>query len=332
MRFPTLSNNAAGALMALAAFAVFSTHDVIVKKLGATYSPFQVVFITALLSFPILTLVMMSDQKPDTIHPKHPYWMTIRSIVGVAAALCAFYAVTALPLSQFYAFIFASPLIITVLAISMLGEVVRLRRGLAIVVGLIGVLIVIRPGSAEFSTGHIAAITAACAGAFVSIITRKIGADERGVVMMIYPMMSNLFITALLLPFVYVQIPLADLGLFAIDTLLVLTAMWLLVAAYTRTDAIIVAPMQYSQIIWATLFGFFIFAETPEWQTYLGTAVIVLSGIYILKREATSDASENTPVLKTRTRAGHVMSVRVGHMLRRQRRRDALAAEDRANK
>lgn len=63
MRLPTLSNNAAGALMALAAFAVFSTHDVTVKKLGATYLPFQVVFITALLSFPILTLAMMSDQK-----------------------------------------------------------------------------------------------------------------------------------------------------------------------------------------------------------------------------------------------------------------------------
>ena len=76
--------------------------------------------------------------------------MTIRSVVGVAAALCAFYAVTALPLSQFYAFIFASPLIITILAIPMLGEVVRLRRGLAIVVGLIGVLIVIRPGLQNF--------------------------------------------------------------------------------------------------------------------------------------------------------------------------------------
>ena len=72
MRFPALSNNVAGALMALAAFAVFSTHDVIVKKLGATYSPFQVVLITAHLSFPILTLVMMSDQKPHTIRPKHP--------------------------------------------------------------------------------------------------------------------------------------------------------------------------------------------------------------------------------------------------------------------
>lgn len=319
MRPNPTSSNASGAILALIAFALFSSHDVIVKKLGETYSPFQVVFITALLSFPILTLVMMRDHKPDTLQPRHPYWIAIRSIVGVGSALCAFYAVSSLPLSQFYAFLFAAPLIITILAIPMLGETVRLRRGLAILVGLGGVLIVLRPGTSEFTSGHAAAIAAACAGALVSIITRKIGAEERGVVMIIYPMMANLIVTAMILPFVYVQVPLADLGLFAIDTVLILVAMWLLVAAYSRTDAIIVAPMQYSQIIWATLFGILIFSEYPEWQTYLGTGVIVLSGLYILRREASGEASQNTPVLKTRTRSGHTMALRVGHILRKQR-------------
>lgn len=119
----------------------------IVKKLSPTYSPFQIVFITALLSLPILTLVMMRDSTSDTLQPKHPYWVAVRSIVGVVAALCTFYAIMALPLSQFYAFLFASPLIITIIAIPMLGEVVRMRRGLAVLVGLIGVLIVLRPGS-----------------------------------------------------------------------------------------------------------------------------------------------------------------------------------------
>ena len=314
------SSNTRGALLALLAFAVFSTHDVIVKKLGATYSPIQVVFFTALLSFPILTLVMMRDHKPDTLQPHHPYWIATRSIVGVFAALCAFYAVSTLPLSQFYAFLFAAPLIITILAIPMLGETVRLRRGLAILVGLVGVLIVLRPGTSALTLGHAAAIAAACAGALVSIITRKIGAQERGVVMIIYPMMANLIITAVLLPFVYIQIPLADLGLFAIDTLLVLVAMGLLVAAYSHTDAIIVAPMQYSQIIWATLFGILLFSEYPEWQTYLGTAVIALSGVYILRREASGEVSANTPVLKTRTRSGHTNALRVGQLLRKRRK------------
>lgn len=316
---PELSPNTFGAVLGLLAFAVFSTHDLIIKQLGGVYSVFQIVFFTALFSFPIITLVLMRDHKASTLQPRHPYWMGLRCISGAASGLCAFYAITQLPLSQVYAFIFAAPLIITLLAIPILGEVVRLRRGVAIGVGMIGVLIVLQPGASPLEAGHIAALVAAFAGAMVSIITRKIGKDERGVVMILYPMMTNLILTAMVLPFVYVQVPLHDMGLLALDSFLVLIAMALLVAAYTRADAMIVAPMQYSQMIWATLFGIFLFQEYPTWSTYLGTVVIALSGFYILRREATSDVSSTTPVSKTRTRIGHVASLRVGHVLRRNR-------------
>ena len=316
-----LSANSTGAALGLLAFATFSVHDVIVKQLGNSYSPFQIVFFAALLSFPLITLAMIRDHKPGTLRPKHPWWLALRSVSGSAAAIAAFYAFSTLPLSEVYAFIFASPLLITVLAIPILGETVRLRRGIAILLGLAGVLIVLRPGTSTFETGHAAALFAAFAAALNSIIVRKIGKEERGVVMIIYPMMTNLIITAMILPLVYVEIPLADLGLFAIVALLVLIAMALLVAAYTHGDAIIVAPMQYSQIIWAALFGILLFDEYPEWQTYVGVGVIMLSGIYILKREATSDVSANTPVLKTRTRPGHSVTLRVGHALRKRRLR-----------
>jgi len=314
-----LSPNSAGAVFALIGFAVFSTHDLIIKQLGSTYSTFQIVFYTALFSFPLLTLVMIRDHKPTTLRPVHPYWIAVRSLAGVVSGLSAFYAISTLPLSQFYAFIFASPLLITLLAIPILGETVRLRRGLAVLVGLVGVLIVIRPGMAPFADGHIAALIAAFAGAMVSIITRKIGRDERGVVMILYPMMTNLIVTAMALPFVYIPVPLEHLGLLAVDSVLVLIAMSLLVKAYTHADAILVAPMQYSQIIWATIFGIFLFNEYPAWQTYLGTAVIALSGFYILRREATGNVSSNTPVSKTRTRIGHTMAMRVGDALRKRR-------------
>ena len=319
MRTLKLSPNSAGAVFALVGFAVFSTHDLIIKQLGATYSTFQIVFNTALFSFPLLTLVMIGDHKPTTLRPVHPYWIAIRSLAGVVSGLSAFYAISTLPLSQVYAFIFASPLLITLLAIPMLGETVRLRRGLAVLVGLFGVLIVLRPGAEPLTGGHIAALIAAFAGALVSVITRKIGREERGVVMILYPMMTNLIVTAIALPFVYVEVPLAHLGMFAVDSVLVLIAMTLLVKAYTNADAILVAPMQYSQIIWATIFGILIFNEYPEWQTYLGTAVIAMSGFYILRREATGNVSSNTPVSKTRTRIGHTMAMRVGDALRKRR-------------
>ena len=135
-RLVSFSANNIGALFGLAAFAVFSFSDVVVKQLGATYSPFQIVFFSALLSFPLITLVLMSDQKPGTLRPVHPWWIALRSVSGATSAVCAFYAFSQLALSQVYAIIFASPLIITILAIPMLGETVRLRRGLAILFGL----------------------------------------------------------------------------------------------------------------------------------------------------------------------------------------------------
>ncbi len=315
----SLTANTKGALLGLVAFAIFSIHDVIVKQLGETYSPFQILFFGALLSFPFISLFLIQDQNPGTLRPVHPYWLALRSVSGATSAICAFYAFSTLPLTQVYSFIFAAPLIITLLAVPILGETIRLRRGLAILLGLVGVLIVLNPGTTALGFGHFAALAAACTAALNSIIVRKIGNEERAVVMILYPMMTNLALSAVVLPFIYVEVALTDLGLFSVVAVLVLIAMALLVAAYSRSDAIIVAPMQYSQIIWGTLFAALLFNEYPDWQTYLGTGVIVVSGVYILKREATADVSRNTPVLKTRTRMGHSAGLRVGLFLRRMR-------------
>ncbi|MDA9009465.1 DMT family transporter [Alphaproteobacteria bacterium] len=309
-----------GALFGLAAFAIFSTHDIFIKLLGASYSPFQILFFSALLSFPFITIVLMRDSEPGTLQPVHPWWVMLRSLSGVVSAVSVYYAFTHLPLSQVYAILFASPLVITVLAVPMLGETIRLRRGLAVLVGLIGVLVVLRPGSSALELGHFAALLGALTGALNSIIARKIGREERTLVLILYPMMTNLVLMAMILPFVYVPLPIEDLGLLAIVSGMVLAAMACLIVAYSRSDAMVVAPMQYSQIIWAALFGALLFQEYPSWQTYLGTGIIVLSGVYILKREATGNVSLNTPVLRTRNRIGHSSNLSVGSLLRRNKK------------
>ena len=314
MRQPTISANGVGAFLGLASFAVFSAHDVIVKHLGGTYSTFQIAFFSALFSFPIITLILIRDHQAGTLRPVHPWWIALRCVCGVASGFSALYAVSVLPLAQVYAFIFASPLIITLLAIPFLGETIRLRRGLAVVVGLLGVMIVLQPGAAPLTAGHIAALVCAGAGAMVAIIVRKIGKEERGVVMILYPMMTNLIVAGVALPFVYVAPPLDHLGLFAADAVLVLLGMSCLVMAYNRAAAIIVAPMQYSQIIWGALVGFLMFGEYPAWTTYAGAAVIIASGVYILRREASGGVSRTTPVLKTRTRVERASGLRAGDL------------------
>ena len=97
MRRLANTSNRTGALLGLAAFAAFSVHDVLVKQLGVTYSAFQILFYSALISFPLITLVLIRDHKPGTLLPVHPWWIALRSISGSASALCAFYAFTTLP-------------------------------------------------------------------------------------------------------------------------------------------------------------------------------------------------------------------------------------------
>ena len=237
----SLAPNTRGALFALAAFGLFSTHDVIVKVLGADYAPFQIVFFSVLFSFPLVTMMQMRDARMDNLRPRHPWWSALRTLAAVATAISAFYTFSVLPLAEAYALIFASPLLITVLAIPILGETVRWRRGLAVMVGLSGVLIVLRPGTTDFTLGHAAGLVCAFAGALASVIVRKIGRDERTVVLLLYPMVTNFVLMACVLPFIYVPMPLMDMAGTGAMALMALLASMLLIAAYRnggRADAI----------------------------------------------------------------------------------------------
>ena len=119
---------------------------------------------------------------------------------------------------------------------------------------------------------------------------------------MLYPMMGNFVVMALALPFVYRPMPVEHLGLLAVMAGLGLVAGLLIIMAYRMAPAVIVAPMQYSQILWAALFGSRLFCEEIVRWTGIGGAVIIASGIYIVLREGTPRVSENRPVLETRSR------------------------------
>lgn len=311
-----MSANAKGALLALLAFGIFATHDVFVKTLGAVYSPVQIVFFSVLFSFPLATVMLMRDSTPGTLLPCHPWWMALRTAASVATAVSAFYAFTVLPLAQTYAILFASPLLITILAIPVLGETVRFRRWLAVIVGLTGVMVVLRPGSTDLTLGHAAALTAAVGGSVASIIVRRIGADERPVVMLLYPMVANFVLMGIALAFVYKPMPIEHIGLIALVAAFAWTAGRCIIAAYQAGEAAIIAPMQYSQIVWATLYGALFFNESIDQATIVGASIIIASGLYIVLRESRSDVSSTTPVLRTRSRHETGTYMRAGPLLR----------------
>lgn len=298
-----LSPNARGAVLALGAFAIFSAHDVLVKLLGGHMSPVQIVFFSVLFSFPLLTLLLVRSKTEGHLRPRHPWWSLIRTIAVIVTGFSAFTAFTLLPLAQTYALLFATPLLITVLSIPLLGERVGAHRWAAVVVGLCGVLIVLRPGTTELQLGHLAGLAAALGSATASIIVRKIGKAERSSVLLLYPLLGNLVVMGAALPFVYVPMALTDIAAVAAIAILSIAATSLSIFAYRTAEAAVVAPMQYSQIIWATIFGWVIFAEMPDAMTLLGAGVVIASGLYIVMRESGARSDDNQPVLNTGTRA-----------------------------
>ena len=312
--------NLRGALMALAGFSIFSTNDVMIKFLGGQYNPFQTIFFSTVLSFPFVAVLLMSDRTEGNLIPRQPFWTILRAVLTMLNVITGFYAFAVLPLSECYPIFFATPLLITLLAIPMLGEKVGMHRWAAVVVGLVGVLVVLRPGSGNFGLGHLAALSAAFLGALNAIIMRKTGGSERFVVMMLYPMVVNLAVSAVALPFIYRPMPIEHLGLLAAIASMGMVASMLLIAAYRVSPAVIVAPMQYSQIIWATIFGSIIFQETHDFWTILGTLIIIASGIYIVLREDKPSVSRVRPVLETPARFDQGLMPRDGFWQRLQDR------------
>lgn len=201
---------------------------------------------------------------------------------------------------------------------------------MAVIVGLFGVMVVLRPGATDLTLGHAAAIVAAFGSAFASIVVRKIGAEERIVVMLLYPMVANFVVMGAALAFVYKPMPIEHLGMLAIISIMAWTAGRIIISAYQTGEAAIVAPMQYSQILWATVFGLLFFGETTDLYTAVGASIIIGSGIYIVLRESRGGTSKNTPVLRTRTRVGTPSMPRLGDLMTSGRFRDRnMATQDR---
>jgi S-adenosylmethionine uptake transporter len=299
---PQQSTTLKGMLLGLLSFAVYATHDAAIKQLGESYSPFQTVFFVVLLSFPVVTLMLVTDRTEANLRPRTPLWTSIRTVSVVLGGLCAFYAFSVLPMAEVYAIFFAAPLLITILSVPILGEIVRAHRWAAVCVGLVGVLVVLRPGMTAFELGHIAALVSAFSIALTAVVMRKIGAGERREVLLLHPMLANFVIMLFVLPFVYVPMPLADLGLTLVVAVFAVIAMTLMIRAYTLAEAALVAPMQYSQIIWASLFGWMFFDETSDLMTLGGASIIIASGAYIVVRESKGATSLNQPVLLGLTR------------------------------
>jgi len=279
------SSAALGIGLALLAFALFSSMDATIKWLSAGYPVHQMLFFNA--AFGLLPVALMTWRGGGlgALRTRRPGLHLLRGCCGMIAALCAFTAYSLMPLADAYAFIFATPLLITALSVPLLGETVRWRRWSAVVAGFAGVLIMLQPGSGSFDLAAGAALLAASASALSVILVRKLSASETTASIAFYANAVVVVVMGCLLPLGFVPPTLADLALMALAGLAGGVALMFLIAGYRRAQAAVVAPFQYSQMLWGVLLGWLLWGDLPSTAIALGASIVVASGLYILYRE-----------------------------------------------
>jgi len=268
--------------LALASFCAYACSDVSIKALGHGMNSFQVMFFSALCTVPFILAQMFWQDRRPSLRPNLPGLTVIRVLISLLGGWFVIYTFTHLPLAQCYAIFFTMPLMITLLAWPLLGEPVDPLRGAIILAGFGGVLIALQPGTTQFQLAHLTAILGAVTGALNSLIFRKIGHREKSGVILLYPVLAQVLVAGLIMPFVWTPLTLSDWQVGLQMGALGLVGGLFIIAAYRTAPAIVVAPMQYSQIVWASILGYLLWGEKPSLASTLGIGVIVVAGLALL--------------------------------------------------
>ena len=278
-------------LAILGAALLFASAGACVKALGNEVPLAQVVLFRSLFALPVLLLLLRGAGGWAALRTRQPMghaWRTLFGLVGMAGA---FYGIAHLPLATVTALGFTMPLFLTVLAVPLLGERVGLRRGSAVLVGFLGVLAMVLPGSdAAEGTAlrpSLAVLAGAVGWALAMITIRRMGAaGESGVAITVWFALGCSAAAALAsLPGWLWPTPTQWALLLAIGAISAF-AQLLMTEAYRAAEPTVVAPFEYSGIFWTTLLGALFWREMPGWSDALGVLILVSSGLYIWHREA----------------------------------------------
>jgi drug/metabolite transporter (DMT)-like permease len=271
-----------GIALILASTVFLGVSDVTAKYLSATLPSIEIAWIRFLVFALIMSPAMLSG---SPLRSHRPGLQVMRGVALLGSSLLFISGLRFLPIAEASATGFVSPLFVTALSIVFLGESVGVRRWLATAVGLIGVLIILRPGTGAFHPAAFFPIVSALAWACTLIMTRMMSGSEHAMTTMTYSSIVGVCILCALVPFVWVAPSWHDI-LFGIFIGVASTAgQWIVVLAFRYADASVLAPFSYTQLLWVSILGFVIFGELPDIWTVTGAVFIVGSGLYTAHRE-----------------------------------------------
>jgi drug/metabolite transporter (DMT)-like permease len=281
-----------GILLMLGALFLFVMMDSAIKASVQGLPVIQVLWARFLFHMIVVAAALAAMGRRLPPRTGAPRLQGVRSLCLVAANLCFTAALVHVPLAECVAIGFVSPLIVTLLAARMLKEPVGWQRWAGILAGFAGVLIIIRPGAGVTHPAALFVLVTAVVFAYYSVLTRRLAGVDDAFTTIFHTGVAATIVTSLIVPFFWVWPSLEQWGLLLVVGTLGGIGHFLLILAYQRTQASVLAPFAYTQIVWATLAGWLLFGELPDAVALAGALVVSAGGLFVLWTETRGTAKQ----------------------------------------
>ena len=283
------------ALLAIGATLFGSFMGAGVKLLSDDLHPIIICFYRCLMGLIIIT-PFVAKNNFQALQTDNMRLQIFRALINIISMICWFSAIGMMHFEKATALGFTTPLFTTVLAVLILGEVIRFHRTAALLLGFLGILIIIRPGYMPFEFGTILMLIASFSFSFVLIFVKKLSVTDSSLTIIFYHLLYMTPAFFILSLFYWENIDLNQLIIFSLIGASGLLSHWCLAQAFKMSDTTFVMPLQFTKLIWASLIGLFIFAEQPDIWTWIGGVIIFISVVYITYREAFKKKGTSKPI------------------------------------
>ncbi|MFT0531562.1 DMT family transporter [Castellaniella hirudinis] len=279
-------NPVAGIAFILIGVLSLTFSDAFAKWLTAHYPPIQILFLRALIALPFVTAMVTAIAGQQALRTRYWHIHLLRGAINIAAAVCFYLGLMSLQLAENTAVAFAAPLFVTLLSVLVLKETVDRHRWAAVLVGFLGVLLIVRPGLDSFQPAALFPLTTALLYGAMMMSARAIGPDEGMLTTTLYIVVGQLVFSVLAIPWYWEPIQWPHLPFFLGVALCSTLGLGAITQAFRLAPASVVAPFDYSGLLWAAVLGWLFWDEIPDALAYVGVLCIAGSGLYIAWREA----------------------------------------------
>jgi drug/metabolite transporter (DMT)-like permease len=273
-------------ILTLITIGVFGVQDAVSKILVQTYSPFQITMMRYW-GFAAFSLVLVMRQAPlrQALNSKVPLWQILRGVLLMADIWFFALALRTVPLGELQAITVVYPLLVTLFAIPLLGEKVGIFRFVAVAVGFLGALVIVRPGGLPLDWGVGFALASATLYALYIVITRKVSAHDSAATSMTYTALIGLILSGVVGVFFWQPMGLGDLLMVVVIMATTCAGHGLMVFALSMAPASVVQPFNYFSLPWAILLSAVVFNHWIDPVSMIGAAIIVAAGLVVMARE-----------------------------------------------